>query len=66
MEVPFRADPAKPRPREAPVAHVGAGLGVKMVRYSSLVRLFHPLLSAGFDRRFQNVPLVFLTPDPKN
>jgi hypothetical protein len=27
-----------------------------MVRYSFLVRLLHPLLSAGFDRRFQRVP----------
>jgi hypothetical protein len=27
-----------------------------MVRYSFLVRLLHPLLSAGLDRRFQDVP----------
>jgi hypothetical protein len=27
-----------------------------MVRYSFLVRLFHPRLSAGFDRRFHGVP----------
>ena len=38
------------------VARVGAGLGVKMVCYSFLVRLLHPLLSAGFDRRFHDVP----------
>jgi hypothetical protein len=27
-----------------------------MVRYSFLVRLSHPRLSAGFDRRFHGVP----------
>jgi hypothetical protein len=40
------------------VTRAGAGLWVKMVRYSFLVRLFHPLLSAGFDRRFQDVPRI--------
>ncbi len=38
------------------VAHIGAGLGVKMVCYSFLVGLFHPGLSAGFDRRLHGVP----------
>ena len=29
-----------------------------MVRYSFIVRLFHPLLHAGFDRRFHLSPFI--------
>ena len=34
------------------LAATGAWLGAKMVRYSFLVRLSHPLLHAGLSRRF--------------
>src|SRR5262249_49613415 len=34
------------------LANAGARLGAKMVRYSFLVRLSHPLLPTGLSRRF--------------
>jgi hypothetical protein len=43
------------------LAAIGARLGVKVVCYSFLVRLLHPLLHAGLSRRFHGVPG---TPNP--
>jgi hypothetical protein len=52
-----------------PICRPGAGLGLKTVRYSLPVRLFHPRLHAGLSRRFPSwhkpplpVPIVCKSP----